>query len=103
METQYKSDKRFAEKRLGLSLRLEETSEYKRQMETTSSWMHFWQRFHSPAGVFNLGWLGAPTVRLSMRKLSLDMSQSETKTLAIVFGGSKFYIICYPFHEFNWI
>lgn len=87
-ETPYVSDRRFGEKHIGFSFRVEEHTEFKIQKETTSGWMHFWTRFHSPAGWFNLGWLGSPSVRLSKRKLTLDMSQSETKTLAFVFGGN---------------
>jgi hypothetical protein len=91
LETPYKNDRRFGEKQLGFSLRLQEETEYKVQRETRSAWVHFWTRFHSPAGWFNLGWLHAPTVRLSKRKLTLDMAQSETKTLTFVFGGKLKY------------
>jgi hypothetical protein len=91
LETPYKKDRRFGDKQVGLSLRLQEETEYRVQRETRSEWIHFWTRFHSPAGLFNLGWLGAPTVHLSKRKLTLDMAQSQTKTLTFVFGGKLRY------------
>jgi len=88
METPYMNERRYGEQSLGLSLHLQEESDYTIEAEGQSQWMHFWTRFHTPSAWFNLGWLGAPSTRWAKRSLKLDMAQSQTKTIAVVVGGN---------------
>jgi len=89
VETPIKMDHHVGEKVLGLSLRFETESEYKEETESLSSWMRFVKSFKTPTGLLNLGYLGQPMVRRCLRKITLDMSKSETKTLVFVLGGKK--------------
>jgi len=86
VETPYKKERLFGEKTLGLNFKLESETEYRVQNEGKSAWMHYFNRFHSLNSMFNLNWMGEPSLHLAKRQLSLDMSQSETKTLVFVFG-----------------
>jgi len=89
LETPIKLDHRVGEKVLGWSLHMETESEYKEETESLSAWMRFVKGFKTPTGLLNLGYLGQPMVRRCIRKLTLDMTKSETKTLVIVLGGKK--------------
>jgi hypothetical protein len=87
VETPYKNEREFGEKALGMNFILQEESEYRSQNEGSSGWVKFWKRFHSPTCFFNVGWLGAPQVRPVERIVSLDVSKSDTKTIAIILGA----------------
>ena len=91
LETPYKNERRFGENRFGLSFQVQEESDYTVEAEGQSQWIHFWTRFHTPSAWFNLGWLGAPSMKYVKRSLTLDMAQSQTKTFAIVLGGKWFW------------
>ena len=54
-----------------------------------SGWMRYLHQFKTPMGWWNLGYMGHPFVVRSMRKLSIDLSKTETKTLIFMLGGSK--------------
>jgi len=89
VETPIKMEHHVGEKVLGWSLHLETESEYKVETESLSAWMRFIKSFKTPTGLLNLGYLGQPMVRRCTRKITLDMSRSETKTLVFVIGGKK--------------
>jgi hypothetical protein len=87
VETPFKNEREFGQKALGMNFILKEETEYRTQNEGSSGWVKFWKRFHSPTCFFNVGWLGAPQIRPVERKVQLDVSKSETKTLAIIVGA----------------
>jgi hypothetical protein len=86
-ETPYKNEQQYGEEALGMSFKLQEETEYESQAEGPSGWVRFWKRFHSPTCFFNVGWLGVERVVPAQRIVTLDVSQSETKTLALIFGA----------------
>jgi hypothetical protein len=87
VETPYKNQREFGQKALGMNFILQEETEYRTQNEGPSGWVKFWKQFHSPTCFFSVGWMGAAQIRPAERVLSLDVSKSETKTLAIVIGA----------------
>jgi len=91
VEEPYKNSQVFegVQKALGLHVQLEEETEYHDQNETPSGWTRFFKRFHTPGCYFNVGWLGAENVRYVERKLTLDVSKSDTKTFGFAVGYSE--------------
>jgi hypothetical protein len=89
LEHPVKKDVAIGEKTLGWKLRMEVDTDYKKETETTEGWWHFIHKFKSPMGLLNMGYVGHPLVRRSMRRITLDMTKSETKTLVFVVGGKK--------------
>jgi hypothetical protein len=88
-ETPYKSSQTFGEQLFGLSLRLDEESDYRDESEGIAQWVQLWKSFHTPSCFFNLGWLGGKDIRFVERTLTLDIQKSQTKTLAFIFGGKQ--------------
>jgi len=89
VETPYKHELQFGHKVVGLNFKVESETHYRVQNEGKSSWFNYLNRFHSINSWFNLNWMGEPSLRMSMRKLSLDMSNSETKTIVLVWGRDR--------------
>lgn len=89
VETPYKKELTFGKKTLGLAFKLESETHYKIQNEGKSAWMEYLNRFHSLTSLLNLNWMGEPSLRLSKRQLTLDMTESETKTFVFVFGRER--------------
>jgi hypothetical protein len=87
VETPYKNEQEFGQKELGLNFIVQEESEYRTQTEGQAGWAKFWKRFHTPGCYFNLGYLGAEEFRPIERTVSLDVSKSDTKTIAFVVGA----------------
>jgi len=86
-QTPYKSSQTFGEDLFGLSFRLDEESDYRDESESVSQWAKLWKSFHTPSCLFNLGWMGSKDIRFVERKLTLDIAKSQTKTLALIYGG----------------
>jgi hypothetical protein len=88
-EQQFKREMTFGQKALGFAFKSVEMSEYRQQNERSSGWVNFWQSFHSPSCFFQLGWLGGEKVRYAERRLSLDIANSETKTLVFTVAAKR--------------
>jgi hypothetical protein len=88
-QKQFKRQSNFGQRSFGFNFQSEEISEYSQQAERSSGWIKFWQRFHSPSCFFQLGWLGGQNVRYAERSLSLDVANSETKTIVFVVAGKR--------------
>jgi hypothetical protein len=86
-QTPYKSSQTFGEDLFGLALRLDEESDYRDESENLSQWAKLWKSFHTPGCFFNIGWMGSKDIRFVERKLTLDVQKSQTKTLALIYGG----------------
>lgn len=89
LETPTKRQHLLGKNTLGLSFNLESETEYRIENEGKGAWYNYFNRFHSWTSLFNLNWMGEPSLHLSKRQLSLDMSQSETKTFVFVFGRER--------------
>lgn len=89
VETPYKKQFLFGKNTLGLAFNLESETEYHIQKEGKAAWYNYFNRFHSLTSFLNLNWMGEPSLHLAKRQLSLDMSQSETKTFVFVFGRER--------------
>jgi hypothetical protein len=88
VETPYKNERRYGEHKLGLSVHIKEESDFPVEAEGYNQWIHYFKRFHHARTFLNLGWLGAPSTRWTKRSISIDMAQSQTKTVAFVIGGN---------------
>jgi hypothetical protein len=89
IDAPHKVDRTMGEKMLGWSFRYVTETEYKEEDESMSGWARFLTQFRTPVGFFNMGYMGHPFIARSMRKLTIDMSKAETKTLVFVLGVGK--------------
>lgn len=93
LDKPYESKQTFGENSIGMNFRLEHLSEFRQEREEQSAWIRYLSRFPSPASWLHLGVTsGSPTVRLSERKLILDVSASKTKAIWIMAAGQLRHI-----------
>jgi hypothetical protein len=79
----------FGRKKLGLEISLKTRSDYAKENEGQSAWVRFLRKFHTPGCWFNVGWLGAPTIKHVERKVVLNLDRSATNTLVFMIGGQR--------------
>lgn len=90
VDTPFKQVREFGQNSLGFAFKTEQETEFQPESEGFSAWARYFQRFRRTwSGWLHMGPGGSKTLRFAQRKLTLDVSESKTKTLSLIFAGSE--------------